>query len=191
MILSKPQILEYIGDNRLRIDPPASDKDIEQVSIDLYLGNQFTTFKDPPQYLEHVILDSSVFGSLDLWQTTVTEEFILRPGEFVLAHTQQRITIPNDLVGLIEGRSSLARLGVTVHLTAPKIDPGFDGTITLEMAHFGKVPLKLRAGIDKPAQLMLMSLSTALDATQVYGSEASHRFQNQTAPLPQQPASSA
>jgi len=58
------------------------------------------------------------------------------------------------LVGLVEGRSSYARVGVTVHVTAPKIDPGFTAPITLEMANFGKVAVELRAGVDIPAQLI-------------------------------------
>lgn len=184
MILSKPEIQEYLANKKLIIDPLPADNDIEQVSIDLYLGRHFTTFKERPKYLAEVILDPSVFNSLDLWEKQEADSFLLNPGEFVLAHTLQRITIPGDLMGFIEGRSSLARLGITVHLTAPKIDPGFDGTITLEMAHFGKVPVRLRAGIDKPAQLMLMRSTSALDAGQVYGSKESHVFQGQDKPLP-------
>lgn len=184
MILSKPEIKEYLNDGRLVIDPAPDDADIEQVSIDLLLGSSFTTFKPCPSYLPEIILDKSVFQSLDLWETVEADSFVLHPGKFLLAHTLQRITMPNDLMGFIEGRSSLARLGITVHLTAPKIDPGFDATITLEMAHFGNVPLRLRAGIDKPAQIMFMRASTELSKDETYGSKESHIFQGQNKPLP-------
>jgi dCTP deaminase len=183
LILSKLEIQKYLANGELVIDPPPDANDIEQVSIDLYLGRYFTTFKECPLYLPEIILDPSVFQSLDLWEEHEGDSFVLNPGQFVLAHTLQRVHLPNNLMGFIEGRSSLARLGITIHLTAPKIDPGFNGTITLEMAHFGKVPVRLRAGIDKPAQLILMNAAPLSD-DQVYGSKESHLFQGQSTPLP-------
>ena len=87
----------------------------------------------------------------------------------LVAQTLEKIYIPNDLVGLVEGRSSYARVGVTIHVTAPKIDPGFDAHITLEMANFGEVPVDLRAGVDTPAQLILLRLTTPLESTDLYG----------------------
>lgn len=183
MILSKPEIQEYLKSGKLVIDPSPADNDIEQVSIDLFLGRHFTTFKPCPAFIPEIILDPSVFNSLDLWEQHEADTFVLKPKQFVLAHTLQRVHLPNDLMGFIEGRSSLARLGITIHLTAPKIDPGFNGTITLEMANFGEVPVKLRAAIDKPAQLILMPIAALAD-DQVYGSKASHLFQHQDKPLP-------
>jgi dCTP deaminase len=108
----------------------------------------------------------------------------LDPGEFVLAQTLENVLIPNDLVGLVEGRSSWARMGVTIHLTAPKIDPGFHGPITLEMANFTKAPIELRAEFDKPAQLMLIRISTTLADDEVYGCEETDIFQYQVDPIP-------
>jgi dCTP deaminase len=84
----------------------------------------------------------------------------------------------------VEGRSSWARVGVTIHVTAPKIDPGFDAPITLEMANFGKVAVELRAGVDKPAQLMLLKVTTPLEPAELYGTGKDDRFQGQTAPIP-------
>ena len=69
----------------------------------------------------------------------------------MLAQTLETVCLPNDLARLIEGRSSYARLGIGIHLTAPKIDPGFSGTITLEILNHGSFPVELRAGVDKPA----------------------------------------
>lgn len=98
--------------------------------------------------------------------------------------TLERIVIPNDLVGFVEGRSSFARVGITIHLTAPKIDPGFDGTITLEMANFGRVPVELRAEKDLPAQLILMQISHPLEGLHLYGGGEKDIFQYQDAPIP-------
>ena len=110
--------------------------------------------------------------------------FRLLPGRFVLAQTLERVYVPNDLMGLVEGRSSYARVGVTVHVTAPKIDPGFDAQIALEMANFGSVAVELRAGVDAPAQLILMRLTTRLPAEDLYGAGPGDAFQYQTEPIP-------
>ena len=96
--------------------------------------------------------------------------------------TVEQVSI--DLRLLVEGRSSYARVGVTVHVTAPKIDPGFDARITLEMANFGSIPVDLRAEIDRPAQLILLRLSTPLGEDDLYGRGAGDTFQGQTEPIP-------
>ena len=74
---------------------------------------------------------------MDLWTHEEVDTFDIEPRGFVLAQTLERVALPNDLMGLVEGRSSWARVGLSVHLTAPKIDPGFNGTITLEIANMG------------------------------------------------------
>lgn len=184
MILSKPDLLRYLSEGRLKIDPPVSPDEVAQVSIDLCLGRKFTTFKQPPDYLPAIHVDPSLWTSADLWHHFEQDVFRLHPGQFVLAQTLERILIPPDLVGFVEGRSSWARLGITIHVTAPKIDPGFDAPITLEMANFGRIPVDLRAGIDHPAQLMLQQVSTPLEGTALYGTGRSSSFQNQTDPIP-------
>ncbi len=184
MVLSKPDILRYIEEGRLRFDPEVTADRVAQVSIDLLLGHKFTTFKPKPGFISAIHIDPSLWESADLWERQDKEIFRLDPGQFVLAQTLEKIFIPNDLVGLVEGRSSYARVGVTVHLTAPKIDPGFNAHITLEMANFGKVPVDLRAGIDKPAQLILMKITTPLDAADLYCDGDGDVFQYQTEPIP-------
>lgn len=190
MVLSKQDIVRYIDEQKLIIDPPVSTDRIAQVSIDLRLGNKFTTFKNPPKYLPAIHVDPSLWGSADLWEHHQQAVYRLEPGAFVLAQTLERVRIPHDLVGMVEGRSSWARVGVTIHVTAPKIDPGFDGRITLEMANFGKVAVDLRAGVDEPAQLMLLRISTPLEALEAYGSGAKDTFQYQTDTIPYKKPSS-
>jgi dCTP deaminase len=184
LVLSRPDILRYLSAGSLKIDPPVSGERVSQVSIDLSLGRKFTTFKQPPGYLPAIHVDPSLWGSADLWHHYEQDTFRLEPGKFVLAQTLERVLIPSDLVGLVEGRSSWARLGITIHVTAPKIDPGFDAPITLEMANFGQVAVDLRAGIDRPAQLMLLKISTPLQDTEIYGTRKQDSFQYQTDPIP-------
>jgi dCTP deaminase len=169
LILSRPDLLDYIGRGKLDIRPPVSEESVAQVSVDLRLGRKFIVFKDPPPYLPAIFVDPSLWESADLWQHYEQDVFRLNPGQFVLAQTLEKIRIPNDLVGLVEGRSSWARVGVTIHVTAPKIDPGFDAQITLEMANFGRVPVDLRAEVDQPAQRILFQVSTPLGESELYG----------------------
>lgn len=184
MILSRPDILESIARGKLEIQPPVPEESVRQVSVDLRLGRKFIVFKEPPHYLPAIYVDPSLWASADLWQDYEQDQFRLNPGQFVLAQPLERIRIPNDLAGFVEGRSSWARVGVTIHMTAPKIDPGFDAHITLEMANFGRVPVDLRAELDQPAQLMLIRLSTPLAESELYGTGERDTFQGQTEPIP-------
>lgn len=184
MILSKPDLLRYLHEGKLRIDPAVHPERIAQVSIDLHLGRKFSAFKVLPGYLPAVHVDLSLWTSTDLWHHCEQDVFRLHPGEFVLAQTLESVSIPPDLVGFVEGRSSWARIGVTIHVTAPKIDPGFSAPITMEMANFGRIPVDLRAGIDRPAQLMLMRVTTPLDDVDLYGSDGQGNFQFQKDPIP-------
>jgi len=186
MVLSKPDILEYLKDHRLRIDPAVEQSQIAQVSIDLRLSRKFTTFKDPPSYIPAIQMDPSVWESVDLWEHHEIDTFCLKPDHIVLARTLEEIYIPNDLVGFVEGRSSWARLGISIHITAPKIDPGFNAPIALEMVNFGRMSVNLRAKIDKPAQLILMKITTPLSEEDLYGSHKEDIFQHQTDPIPHQ-----
>ena len=185
LFLSRPDLIKYIREGRLRFEPVVPEDRIAQVSVDLLLGRRFTTFKKKlPNYVSSIHMDPSLWSSEDLWKNREADTFLLEPNEFVLAQTLERVCMPNDLIGLVEGRSSYARIGVTVHVTAPKVDPGFQGHITLEMANFGKMPVELRAGIDKPAQFLLAKTTQPLNESELYGTNPSDLFQNQTEPIP-------
>lgn len=183
-MLSRPDIIHRIQIKALIFEPEVPDENIAQVSVDLRLGNKFTKFKKPPGYLSQIRVDKSLWDSADLWEHNEQDIYILKPGEFVLARTQEKVVMPHDLVGFIEGRSSWARVGVSIHVTAPKIDPGFEGSITLEMTNFGMIPVELHAGEDKPAQLMFFRISHALEESEVYGCRPSDVFQGQDKPIP-------
>src|SRR5690606_3856579 len=91
-----------------------------------------------------------------------SEPFMLHPGEFVLGSTLERVVVPDDLVGRVEGKSSLGRLGLLIHSTAGFIDAGFDGHITLELANVASLPITLYAGM-KIGQVSFMQMTTPAD----------------------------
>ena len=110
------------------------------------------------------------------------EPFILHPGEFVLGSTYEVVTLPDDVAGRLEGKSSLGRLGLLTHSTAGFIDPGFSGHVTLELSNVATLPIKLYPGM-KIGQLCLFRLSSP--AEHPYGSEKyGSRYQGQRGPTP-------
>jgi dCTP deaminase len=110
------------------------------------------------------------------------EPFVLHPTEFVLASTLEVVTLPDDLAGRLEGKSSLGRLGLLTHSTAGFIDPGFSGHVTLELSNVANLPIILWPGM-KIGQLCLFRLSSPAEhpyGSAVYGS----RYQGQRGPTP-------
>ena len=185
MILSRPDILHQLENGDLSFEPEISHDRVKQVSIDLLLGRRFTTLKEQPSHITAIHMDPSLWDSVDQWEHEEADSFLLTPGAFVLAQTLEKVCVPNTLMGLVEGRSSFARIGIAVHVTAPKIDPGFKGHITLEMANFGRATVELRAGRDMPAQLLLFRTTTSLSATDAYGADpTADVFHEQTEPIP-------
>lgn len=169
---------------RIKFTPVVDESRVDQVSVDLKLGYKFTILKKPPDYISAVRVDKSIWAADDLWEDLEQERFVLKPQGFVLAQTLERVTLPGDLAGLVEGRSSWGRLGITVHVTAPKIDPGYDNHITLEMCNFGQATVELVAEEDMPAQLMFLQVSQPLGKDEQYGRKESDIFQRHASPRP-------
>ena len=153
-VLSDGTIRRLVDEGRITIDPwdPAM---VQPASVDLRLGESFRVFHnfrvpaidlaDPPTNLtEHVVVQDG-------------DPFVIHPGEFCLGRTQEWVELPDDLVARIEGKSSLGRLGLIVHATAGFVDPGWKGTLTLEITNLTRVPIKLYAG-RAIAQLSFMTL---------------------------------
>src|SRR5687768_11953511 len=106
--------------------------------------------------------------------------FILHPGEFVLGSTLERVRLPDDLVARLEGKSSLGRLGLLIHSTAGFIDPGFEGTITLELSNVANLPITIYPGM-KIGQISFLQMTTAADRP--YGSgELASKYKGQVEP---------
>ncbi len=142
MILVDWQILDRIGRGHIIIDP--YDRNLVQPnSIDIRLGNHFVWYTP-----SDAVIDPHDSGSISRGvEETGADEFVLRPGAFVLARTLETIGLPDNIVATIEGKSSIARLGITLHQTRGWIDAGFRGTIPLEMANVNTRPVKVYAGM--------------------------------------------
>ncbi|WMC12273.1 dCTP deaminase [Oceanimonas pelagia] len=150
MRLCDRDIKQYLADGRIQIVPEPPAERISGVTVDVLLGNEFRVFQDHTapyidlsgpkgqvqEQINRVMSDEIVIED--------GEAFFLHPGELALAVTHESVTLPDDIVGWLDGRSSLARLGLMVHVTAHRIDPGWSGRIVLEFYNSGKLPLALR-----------------------------------------------
>ena len=164
-ILSDKTIKKYLNENKIIIEPLKDDNQIQPSSVDLRLGDEFRVFKvnkktyinpkndDMDEYME------TVYSKND-------EPFIIHPNEFALATTNEYVEIPSNLVARVEGRSSIGRLGVTMHVTAGFIDPGFKGKITLEISNIGSLPVALYPG-QRVCQIVFETMTTP--ANKPYG----------------------
>lgn len=177
MLLSDRDIKAEISAGRVKVEPFDSAM-IQPSSVDVRLDRFFRVFENH----KYSVIDPSI-EQTDLTREVAveaSEEFILHPGEFVLASTYEVITLPDDIAGRLEGKSSLGRLGLLTHSTAGFIDPGFSGHITLELSNVANLPVKLFPGM-KIGQLCLIKLSSPAEnpyGSALYGS----RYQGQRGP---------
>ncbi len=154
MKLSDRDIIKYLKTEKIYIDPQPNQSKIKGISVDLRLDNKFRVFNDhTAPYIDLSGPSSEVQAIMDkiMGEEVVIDEgnaFFLHPGELALASTLESVTLPDDLVAWLDGRSSLARLGLMVHVTAHRIDPGWQGQIVLEIFNSGKLPLALKPGMD-------------------------------------------
>jgi dCTP deaminase len=179
MILSDGTIRKLLAEGRVVIDP-LEESQIQPASVDVRLGDTFLAFRrhkaaciDPWERNEELTERVTVGEG---------EPFILHPGEFVLGTTLERLTLPEDVVARIEGKSSLGRLGLLIHATAGFVDPGWtNGQITLELSNVSPLPIKLWPGM-KIAQLSFMRMDAP--AERPYGHpELGSKYQGQSGPV--------
>ncbi len=177
MLLSDRDIRTEIAAKRVGVEP-FEEAMIQPSSVDVRLDKFFRVFENH----KYSVIDPSIEQS-ELTREVIVEgdeHFILHPGEFVLASTYEVITLPDDIAGRLEGKSSLGRLGLLTHSTAGFIDPGFSGHITLELSNVANLPVKLFPGM-KIGQLCLIKLSSP--AEHPYGSaKYGSRYQGQRGP---------
>src|SRR6476620_3368080 len=175
-VLSDGTIRRLVEEGRIKIEPWEAGH-VQPASVDLRLGDSFRVFhnhrttaidlREPPTNLTE--------------EVTVEEgnPFVIHPGEFVLGRTLEWVELPDDIVARIEGKSSLGRLGLIVHATAGFCDPGWKGTLTLELNNLTRVPIKLYPGL-LIAQLSFMTLDRP--ALRPYGSpELGSHYQDRRA----------
>jgi dCTP deaminase len=153
-VLSDGTIRRFVREGRIVIEPWDAAM-VQPASIDLRLGTSFRVFHN--HRIQAIDLAAPPGGLTEHVEVADDDPFVIHPGEFVLGRTAEHVTIPNDIVARIEGKSSLGRLGLIVHATAGFVDPGFRGTLTLEITNFNSVPIVLRPGLPI-AQLSLMTL---------------------------------
>jgi len=186
MKLSDHDIIQHLKDGKISIQPEPNPSKIKGISVDLRLDNRFRVFNDHtapyidlsgPRNDVQKIMDTVMSDEISIAEG---ESFFLHPGELALAATLESVTIPDDLVGWLDGRSSLARLGLMVHVTAHRIDPGWCGQIVLEIFNSGKLPLALKPGMDICA-INFEILSSP--AEKPYNKRADAKYKNQSGPI--------
>lgn len=183
MKLCDKDIMAMLEQEKIVITPTPDESMISGVSVDICLGHKFRVFQD------HTAPFIDLSGPKDEVQkamnTVMSDEihiddgdaFFLHPGELALAVTLESVTLPADIVGWLDGRSSLARLGLMVHVTAHRIDPGWSGQIVLEFFNSGKLPLALRPKM-KIAALNFETMSG--EALRPYNKRADAKYKGQT-----------
>lgn len=184
MILSQKDLRKQVKAGKIQFSPELEEKQWGEASIDLRLGRQFTTYrKDITGVTLSVAGGLGSLGDLNLWETEEKDSFDLIPGQLVLALTHESITVPKNLIALVEGRSTYARVGLSMHQTAPWIQPGWSGPIVLEIANHGQIPIKLTSLVDRPCQVTFFELKSPVPAALAYGSRSTDNYKDQKHPL--------
>jgi dCTP deaminase len=179
MVLSDRTIRRLIEEGRIGIEP-FDDVLVQPSSIDVRIDRLFRVFKN--SRYPYIDVKQPMEDLTELVQAEGDEPFILHPGEFVLASTLERITLPDDLVARLEGKSSLGRLGLLIHSTAGFIDPGWDGHVTLELSNVANLPITIYVGM-RIGQLSFVRLTEPAETPYGSGSVGS-KYQGQTGPTP-------
>ena len=194
MILSRVDLEKEVNSGELAFEPPIEANQWGEASIDLRLGFDFTKINEVKGATFSVASGLAAIGGSKIYtkrklrpkdEFGKPETFVLEPNEFILALTYEYIKMPNHLVGLVEGRSTYARVGLSMHQTAPWIQPGWSGHITLEIRNSGPLAISLQPLIDRPCQLTLFPLSSRLEDSQAYGAQDGGRYQDQKAAIPE------
>ncbi len=178
MVLSDRTIKEEIDKGRIIIDP-LTPGCVQPASVDLHLDKKLLAFK-PQRHPAYIDVRRSLDYLHELVELDEDNAFFLNPGELVLASTLESITLPDDIVGRLEGKSSLGRIGLLVNSTAGYVDPGWQGNLTIEISNVAKLPITLYYKM-KIGQISFLRLTSPAD--RLYGAaELDSRYQGQTEP---------
>ena len=179
MILSDKDIRAAINSGHVQISNWDGPMHIHASSMDMHLSNIFKVY----EHSKSAVLDPKKMETFkDIMRTIKVDDgepFLVQPGEFVLGVTKEKITVPDDLVVRVEGRSSLGRLGIIVHSTAGFVDPGFSGTITLEISNLNRLPIALYPGM-RICQLAFQQMTSPAETP--YDKKPYSKYQNQELP---------
>jgi len=175
-VLNDKKLEEYLSEKKIKITPAPRELQIQPASIDLRLDNKYMTFNTT----QCDVIDTrrnQHYGSYHTFSENVP--LVLHPHQFVLCQTLERVCVPSDLLARVEGRSSVGRLGVTIHVTAGFIDPGFEGNITLEVVNLGNLPVVLYP-FQRVCQIVFEELTDI--ASKPYGFGGRNKYQGQSRP---------
>lgn len=179
MILSDRDLRAQLEARRLVVEP-LDPEAMQPSSIDLRVGHQFRVFAN--SRYPYIDVRQPLDQLTELVEASEDEPFILHPGEFVLGSTLETVTLPDDLVARLEGKSSLGRLGLLIHSTAGFVDAGWSGQLTLELSNVANLPITIYPGM-RIGQLCVFQLSSP--AEKPYGSqEIGSKYHGQTGPTP-------
>ena len=167
MILTDKNIITRLTNKTLTIDPFPSNDQIQPASLDLRLSNEFL--------IPHMDAPIDIKNGSPRYEHLNCNVLQLPPKAFVLGSTIEKVKLPSDLIGRVEGRSSIGRLGVAIHITAGFIDPSFEGQITLEIANLSNSTVLLYENM-RICQIVFEELKS--EPNRVYG-ECGNKYQGQ------------
>lgn len=180
MVLSDVDIRRYIAEGKIKVSPELPPEQFGSCSVDFRLGNEFSIF----EHSRNAYIDLKEKVPIQDLMRTVTvpdgEAFILQPHEFALAITMEDLTLDDDVLGRLEGRSSLGRIGIIVHGTAGLFDPGWTGRATLELSNLGRMPVALYPGM-RICSFTFEQLSSRVSVP--YNKKAGNKYAGQQRPL--------
>lgn len=183
MRLVDRDIIKLLDEGKIKITPRPSNENISGATVDLSLGDTFRVFTtEKVPFVDLAASKEELNAQLDRLmgeeiKIGANDCFYLHPGELALGVTLESVEIPDDMLAWLDGRSSLARLGLMVHVTAHRIDPGWQGKIVLEFSNQGKVPLSLKPGM-KIGAISFEMLSGPALRPYVKRSDAKYKFQS-------------
>jgi dCTP deaminase len=179
VVLSDRTIRAEIDSGRIAIEPFEPEL-IQPSSVDVRVDRSFRVFHN--NRYAFIDVRQPMEDLTELVEIDDGRPFILHPGEFVLGQTLERVTLPDDLVARLEGKSSLGRLGLLIHSTAGFVDSGFSGNLTLELSNVANLPITIYHGMPI-GQLSFMRMDGPVERP--YGSRDTHnKYQGQTEPTP-------
>jgi dCTP deaminase len=180
MILSDRDIRRALAEGRIAIDPaPDLETQLGSVSVDFRLGRTFMVFEHSRYSFIDPRQPQSIGEAMRTIEVEGDDPFMMQPGDFALASTVESLALPDDLLGRLEGRSSIARLGITVHSTAAVFEPGWVGTATMELSNLGRMAVALYPGM-RICSFSFETVSSPVDTP--YRAKRNNKYAGQITP---------
>ena len=192
MILSRVDIKNSINRGEIAFTPKVEEAQLGEASVDLRMGYQLTKIEPAPGLTVSMASGIEALEKANCWNTITLkkenelgrrEDYEIRPGEFILVKTFESITVPRSMIARVEGRSTYARVGLSMHQTAPWIQPGWVGPIILEIMNNGSLTIKLTPEEDRPCQITFFKLTSEVPEGSEYGAKAGDAYQCQNHPI--------